>query len=106
MPPSLNQLNRLLTKLQYQFEFVNNTFQERLIDDFRLVQFPDVLLQWHTMPYNHFKQELDVLLQKQLLSTCLVRDWEEYFHLMQNNYKKLEKDITDTKSEIQTLNRN
>ncbi len=99
----LDSLEKLLKQLEYQLTYTQESFQLRLMEDYNFDIYPNILVDWHSMDYLEFKAELDVLLSKTLLSSCLVRDWEEYFTLMKRNYHKLKKDIEATRLDINTL---
>ena len=99
----IEQLEKLLDKLEYQFTIVNESFQEKFRKDYGTATFPKVFENWYEMSYREFKDELDVIMSKTLIDTCTITDWEEYFLIMHRNFNKLVRDINETRKDIQAL---
>ena len=98
---AIRYFTEMLERLQYQQSYLMQAFTDRLTDDYQLGEMPEVLTNWPNMTYDEFKAELDLVLAKQLISSCTVRDWFEYFHMMQQKALKLRKDIADTQTDLE-----
>lgn len=83
----------LLERLQIQQQILLESFQKRFTSDYALPDFPKVLEDWHNMTYPEFRAETDLIFAKRLLSTCNLRDWEEYFYIAKSKSDKIKADI-------------
>ena len=97
---TLEQLDELLQRLQYQKEYLHQMFRTRLTEDYRLEHFPAALNDWYTMDYAAFRAELDLHTQHTITSSCTIHDWLEYFAIMQEKAHTIDKHIDATMRDI------